>query len=446
MPSATNGNGPTSPQQTQQNVHVLIIGGGITGLILAQGLRKFNASPAAATYPIKYTFTVYERDPDVFYRGGGYSLSFHWSLPFLEDAVPQDIVDGIPGCLCNPHGEETGQLGKFQYLNLHTAVPKVVVERRSISRIARVSREKLLKLLMTGIDMHFSKQLADLTWPDHNTVTAHFADGTSATGNLLVGADGSSSAVRRVVCGPDRAKNLQLPVRMMGFRTDYPLEKVARIRELDPNLIMGGDPELNTYFWFSFLNMPRPESGVKVADCHMMVSWPTEDPYPGGGKAPTIPPTNEERQALVKELSSGWAECLKEMVMDIPKSAEMREIGLYEWYPRKGDWDSRGGRVTLVGDAAHSIAPFRGEAVNHGVVDVANLLNMLIGKKKIPDGQAVVDGRLNLGKIVEAYEDEMIERVEIPCKRASKACIDANHYEDVKEGSFFTSPRQMNLK
>lgn len=63
---------------------------------------------------------------------------------------------------------------------------------------------------------------------------------------------------------------------------------------------------------------------------------------------------------------------------------------------------------------------------------------MFLGKKEVP---GATTGILDLEKIVEVYEDEMIQRVEPAIKRASLACIDANHFDRVKEGSFFTSPR-----
>lgn len=338
----------------QKHLHILIIGAGITGLVFAQGLRKFNDSPAAATYPIKFTYSVYERDTEVLYRGGGYSLSLHWCLPYLEDILRQEILDGMHECLCNVQGVEEGLKGKFQYLNLRTAVPSLVVTRMSVSRLLRVSRERLIRLFMTGIDVQFSKQLSEISWPSEDTVTAHFKDGTTATGGFLLGADGSNSKVRQILCGKERGQNTALPVNMLGFRCNYPREKISKILDMDPYIVMGGDPVLNTYFWFSFLYLPRPTAAEKEVECHMVMSWPTEDPYPGGGKAPEIPETNEERQALARRLSTDWAEPMREMVQDLPKDTIMREISNVEWYPVKGMWSSHGGRITMVGDAAHA--------------------------------------------------------------------------------------------
>ncbi|KAK9799883.1 putative FAD-binding domain-containing protein [Seiridium cardinale] len=432
-----------SPPMAKKEVHIIIIGAGLTGLVFAQALRRFNDSSEAAAHPLRFRCTVFEREPSIFFRGGGYSLSFHWGLPHLEAALPKDIFEGLQDCLCNPHAVETGQRGRFQYFNLRTGVPKLsgtpTPANPGTMRIARVAREKLIKLLMTGVDVQFDKALSHLSSPGVGEVCAHFADGTAATGNLVIGADGGKSAVRRAICG-EQGEATVVPVRMMALRCPYPLEKVAKVRQVDPNVIMGGDPENNTYYWFSFLDMPRPDSSVKVADCFMTFSWPFED-------GSIIPHDNEKRIALAQQLADQWAEPMREMVLDLPPETWIHEINILEWVPKKGLWDNRHGTVTLVGDAAHPMSSFRGEAANHGVVDAINLLNALTGlgdkESNFTDPPSSVP---DLRKPVGAYEDEMIHRTASAVEWSTEACIDANHYDRVKEGSVFTRARQMRVE
>ncbi|MEW1825060.1 hypothetical protein [Streptomyces sp. NPDC088196] len=54
-------------------------------------------------------------------------------------------------------------------------------------------------MLFTGVDevVHYGKEFTHSEQHQDGTVTAHFADGTTATGNVLVAADGTRSAVRR---------------------------------------------------------------------------------------------------------------------------------------------------------------------------------------------------------------------------------------------------------
>ncbi|KAJ3059031.1 hypothetical protein HDU99_006540, partial [Rhizoclosmatium hyalinum] len=57
-----------------------------------------------------------------------------------------------------------------------------------------------------GIKTFVNKKLVDVK-QESSSVTAFFADGTTATGDLLIGADGIHSATRRKVFGENlRAK------------------------------------------------------------------------------------------------------------------------------------------------------------------------------------------------------------------------------------------------
>lgn len=62
-----------------------------------------------------------------------------------------------------------------------------------------VSRMTLRQVLLTGLEelVHFDKVFTHYDRNADGTVTAHFEDGTSATGEVLVAADGSHSRVRR---------------------------------------------------------------------------------------------------------------------------------------------------------------------------------------------------------------------------------------------------------
>ncbi|KAL4913243.1 hypothetical protein BDW62DRAFT_205760 [Aspergillus aurantiobrunneus] len=81
-----NGEHLDQPKQT----HIIIIVAGLTGLLLAQGLRKLNAILEAQGLPARYTFSIDERDKSSFYRRGGFSLTIHWALQQLYDILPQD--------------------------------------------------------------------------------------------------------------------------------------------------------------------------------------------------------------------------------------------------------------------------------------------------------------------------------------------------------------------
>lgn len=144
------------PQKEQKHIHILIIGAGLTGLILAQALRKLqnlaslnnNTTPP----PPLITYEIFERDPRAFFRGGGWSLTIHWALTDLQNLLPDEIMQNFETCLVNRDAAAAGQAGNFQFLNLCT---KEIVEAWPIPRGAasRVSRERILELLMRGVEV-----------------------------------------------------------------------------------------------------------------------------------------------------------------------------------------------------------------------------------------------------------------------------------------------------
>lgn len=354
-PHADSSPANSSADTPQKHVHVLIVGAGLTGLILAQGLRKFNASPAAATHQIQYTYTIYERDPYAFARGGGWSLTIHWALTDLRNILPDDILAGFHDCLVNPHAAEQGIAGNFQYLNLRTA-EQVAAWPIPVGAASRVSREKIIALLMTGLDIRYSMQLVDITHPS-NEVNAHFANGVCETGSLLIGCDGLRSSVRRALCrsNPEAALNNSVPVRLIGLKVLYPVQKVQKCLDIDVHFFQGGDPHTDVYFWFSFIHLPRPTDTEEYATCQIMLSWPFKKGFLGRDEPTEMPATQAERRAWMRRLAYGWAEPFRELVYYLPEDTEYREIVMEDWPPKQRSWDNRNGTVTLVGDAAHGM-------------------------------------------------------------------------------------------
>jgi hypothetical protein len=68
-----------------------------------------------------------------------------------------------------------------------------------------------------------------------------------------------------------------------------------------------------------------------------------------------VPPTGKEKVALMKTMAKGWAEPFQEMVMSIPEDADPKAVAVEDFLPKQRMWDNMGGRITLVGDAAHTM-------------------------------------------------------------------------------------------
>ena len=212
--------------------------------------------------------------------------------------------------------------------------------------------------LNNSTNSQWTKSISEFS-ADSDSITAQFSDLTTAKGTILVGADGSGSNVRSLLARTPRINlNHRLPVRLLGVSVVYPSAIALKMRALDPFFLQGGDPKSNVYFWFSFLDTPtnnNRKEDPNSYECQILLSWPYKVGFQGGEAPLEVPSSNEERIQLMKRFAQSWAEPFKEIVDCIPPSAEVKNISLEDWPPEKGMWDNRGGRVTLVGDAAHTM-------------------------------------------------------------------------------------------
>lgn len=123
---------------------VIIVGAGITGLVLAQALKKHSIP-----------FVILERDPDPGHRGKGWGITIHWALDALLNLLPQHVIDRLPEAYVDGEATRNGENGNFLFFNLRTA--EALWQVPPAKRI-RMAREKFRRILMDGIPIEVSKQ------------------------------------------------------------------------------------------------------------------------------------------------------------------------------------------------------------------------------------------------------------------------------------------------
>src|SRR5713226_745417 len=103
--------------------HVLIIGGGVGGLCLAQGLKKSGVSA-----------TVFERDPSAQFRRQGYRIHINSDGSHaLHECLPEHLFNL---CLATSKRDQPGKLVTFdQQLKEIHSMPLPVKDGADISRI-----------------------------------------------------------------------------------------------------------------------------------------------------------------------------------------------------------------------------------------------------------------------------------------------------------------------
>lgn len=89
-------------------------------------------------------------------------------------------------------------------------------------------------------------------------VTAYFEDGTTASGTVLIGAEGGNSPTREALC-PETFQLQPIAVRGVGVAARLTPEQVAPLLAYDPLLFHGMHPETEDFLWFSCKPNPRQD-------------------------------------------------------------------------------------------------------------------------------------------------------------------------------------------
>ncbi|KAG5981468.1 hypothetical protein E4U43_006598, partial [Claviceps pusilla] len=404
-------------------------------------------------------FQIFERDEHIDARGHGWAITIHWALPFLAQLLDEDTLEAIEQVQVDP---EVGRHdnGNFLFLNLETLESKF---RIPPNKRRRVNREKLRKALLHGVKDHvqWGKRLSNVQAlnGDENgngngngngldgrgggLVRVTFSDGSSADGSMLVGAEGTNSATRKFLV-PDKYRAHQLPVRLIGAAVDMTPEQVRPLRDIDPLLFQGCHPATGNFLWVSMMESPEI-NGTKGTEqeryaVQIITSWMLKDGDEsksssssssscgsGSGSNKTNQENGAERIAEMKRHAQDFHPLLRHVVDSIPETAPVLEIPIQDWPCL--EWDNRHGRVTLIGDAAHAMTMFRGEAANHGILDAFNLVQQLA---KVHAGERA------LRTAVDDYEHEMRDRTggeQGAVMLSRQACLDAHDFHSLNEHS-----------
>ena len=372
-------------------MRVIIVGAGLAGLALAQGLRLAGAH-----------VTVHERDAGIAARFQGYRIGLGgpgWDA--LLACLPErlhPLLHASSGELSGP-----GRLVDHQLCELGLDEDEPLA--RSFEATV-VDRHVLRHLLLAGLGdvLRFGAPFVSCV-EGAAGVEAVFADGTRERGDVLVGADGIHSAVRRQLVGP--VERVGTGVRGVIGRT--PL--TPRFAALVPGRgTMVTGPGLDMFLGKMPFRRPPHEAAaalapdVRLPATSSYVRWVMLIPPENG----TTVEEDDGRAAagLVGELIREWHPDLRALIAEA--DADNSILGEMVYVPPVPSWSR--GRVTLLGDAVHPMLPSGGMGGNTAFRDAALLVERLTGSA---DPVAALA----------AYEEEMFAYSR-PLVLASRAALD----------------------
>jgi len=358
-------------------MHVLIVGAGLTGLLIAHGLTK-------AGIP----FSIFEAEPSAtHYRPREWSMGLHWSLPLLHTLLPADLTARLKEAQNDPYYEPPNQ-DIMRIWGGDEKEGKVLAE-IPIPKMIRYSRRKLRALCSQGIDIRYGSSLASIEYGAEDAeVTATFANGETATGSLIIGTDGPRSKVRDILLGADGDLTLFGAVQSNVAVVYHDAEKAKFVRRAHPVFSIAVSPS-NVLSFMSIQDVQDPEDPANWR-FQVFTSWEGKDD-------PNM--NSSQRLAEIKAKAEHQPEPFRSAVLWIPEDTNVTYDSLAYWVSK--DWDNHNGRATLAGDAAHPMTPHRGQGLNHAVCDASNFVTAMTKVKA---------GEIGLPEAITAYSEEAVKR------------------------------------
>lgn len=348
------------------NKKVIIIGAGVAGPILALQLKKIGFQPE-----------IFEARSENNRNEGVFLGITPNGLNVLKEFIDIEKLkeDYTPGSMkfFNARGKQIAELGTA-YQKQKYGVETLQLKRANLNTYARAAAAE------AGIKIEYNKKFVRYN-ESEDQVTAYFADGTSVTGDMIIGCDGMFSEVRNQLF-PEKSV-----IRYTKLISTGGYAKIAELSEpLDSIRMTFGERGFFAYsvsdkgevWWFNnyFRDQePKPKETEKIlkdeikdhlADIHR-----NDDP-------------------LFSRIIRNSYEIIAYPVYDLPR--------LSKWYK---------GKVCLIGDAAHGISPHIGQGASLALEDTV-----------------VIAEQLQLNKECEAafqaFQSERQPRVEKIIKNARK--------------------------
>jgi 2-polyprenyl-6-methoxyphenol hydroxylase-like FAD-dependent oxidoreductase len=266
-----------------------------------------------------------------------------------------------------------------------------------------VSRITLHQVLSEGLDevLHLDKEFTRYDQAPDGTITSHFTDGTTATVDVLIAADGANSRVTRQYL--PEARRIDTGIRAIAGK----LPLTEETRSWLPTRMQQGPNNV----------LPPSGCGMFMAphdltDSLLSAAVPTQNPHrdnttsylmwayaANSNKYPCTDAelSNQDGESL-RALAAGqiatWHPSLRRMVANTPEET-VTLLPVRTSIPIKR-WKTT--NITVLGDAIHSMTPFRGIGANTALRDAQLLARNLITAAK---------GEQDLLAAIRDYESQM---------------------------------------
>lgn len=328
---------------------VIIVGAGIGGLTAAATLRRIGME-----------VEVFERATELRPAGGALSL--------MSNAVLALRTLGI-----EPKFEEKSEILSELHFVTPQGRPIKTLRFREISEelgapcygIHRADLQQVLLAEIGDTPVHLDAEATEFE-PDGDGIKVHFRDGGHARGDILIGADGFDSAIRRQIAGPERPRDADY---VCWLATPY---------YQDPRI----PKAYGAHFWGHGARF-----GIANIGSGRIYWWGTKNLPAEHAR------TWHGSKGDVLRAYAGWADVIRALIEATPDEDILSVPAQDRAFLER--WGS--GPVTLLGDAAHPMLTSLGQGAAVAMEDAVVLAHQLA------DAADPVSG-------LRAYEDRRRER------------------------------------
>jgi 2-polyprenyl-6-methoxyphenol hydroxylase-like FAD-dependent oxidoreductase len=332
---------------TRQTRKALIIGAGIAGPVAAIFLKRAG-----------YAVELYEAWPHASGSiGGGLQIAPNGMHVLAELGLAEEMIRrGSVAESFDFYSQSGRLLGSLNRdMEARFGQPAVNMIRATLNEVL------INKAWCSNVELHFEKRLAAIEDRADRPLLAHFTDGSTAEGDLLIGADGVHSAVRSHVV-PDGPKPFDTG--LIGFGGFVPPDVLASHpigRRVETTFGQSG------FFGYGLCS-PDPTDGVM---------WWSTQPSHGKDAAAFRAMSQDAIRRHLGDFHRGWHDPIPQILSaaeNIVVTDTLDVATLPIW--------SRG-RALLIGDAAHATSPHAGQGASLALEDAMRLGKLMSEEQEL---------------------------------------------------------------
>lgn len=320
-----------------QNKKVAVVGAGPVGLAFARLLQQEGVN-----------VTVYERDLNKYARIKGGTL---------------DLLKNMGQVVFEKAGLLSAYFDKARPTERRIAdIHGRVIQTLPISDNPEIDRNDLRRILLESLHPQtviWDRKFISLE-KKAGRFRLHFDNDITETADLIVGANGIMSRLRKEMTGvPARyTGTVTITGEVLDYASQCPnFKKICaddKIIVRDDHIFFLSQPKTNGELYY-YICFRRPESWLKSNNLNLN--------------------DNQQICNFLSNLCCGWDNAYKELFAATSGFTllPMYQVSLENWHAHNN--------ITLIGDAAHGMPPYAGVGVNTGLLDALHLAENLTNRK-----------------------------------------------------------------